>query len=179
MSVSTVPPNPSRPLLSVAAAARACGVSRRTIHRRLAAQAFPAATQTEDGSWQIPVEDLLGAGFHPHAPSVEVPTPARPNDKGAHAPVLGGTPEVGTLRAALTEAEHRATAAEHRATLAEAVATERLRTIDTLSTALRALQPGPAPEKRAAETAEEPPAAAKGQERAERSRWWHRKERSR
>ncbi len=184
MDVSTDLPSPGRPLLSVSGAAKACGVSRRTIHRRLAEKAFPAATQDHDGTWRIPVDDLLGAGFHLYAPVPETPIPTQGGTESAHGPAQERTPEVGRLRDALVEAERRLGTAEHRANLAEAIAAERLRTIDTLSTALRALQPGPQParptphdEHRAAPPPGQPPSPEAADPPRPR-RWWSRRRRS-
>jgi hypothetical protein len=177
----------ARPVLTVSAAARACGVSRRTIHRRLAEHAFPSATQTPEGTWQIPIEDLLGAGFHLNAPTLDTPPDAHEQVMAgtphAQAVVNGSTPEVHTLRGALTEAERRIAAAEGRANLAEAVATERLRTIEALNLALRALQAGPQPVDRlhdlvTAPAPDTPPrtvATRADAPDAKHVRWWHRR----
>ena len=53
----------TRPELTVSEAARACSVDRRTIGRRLRADAFPNAHKLEDGTWRIPVPDLIAAGL--------------------------------------------------------------------------------------------------------------------
>jgi hypothetical protein len=170
--VAAGPPTPARPRLSVSAAARACGVSRRTIHRRLAEQAFPEAVQAEDGTWSIPVEDLLAAGLRLHAPATGVPIHAQGADGAAHAPAQGEEQgahrpgqEVGALRAALDAAERRAVEAERRVEVLEAVASERGRALATLELALRALQPGPSSP--APQGTGDSPASP-------RSRWWRR-----
>lgn len=160
--VAAGPPTPARPRLSVSAAARACGVSRRTIHRRLAEHAFPGAVQAEDGTWSIPVEDLLAAGLQLHAPAPCAPIPAQGDEQGIHLPAQ----EVGSLRAALDAAERRAADAERRAAMAEAVASERGRALAALELALRALQPGPLPSPAVEATGNAPVSL--------RRRWWRR-----
>src|SRR5512133_1215805 len=59
----------SRPSLTIAEAARLCGVSVSTIRRHLAAERFPTAHQQpspipgQRGLWRIPTQDLLAAGL--------------------------------------------------------------------------------------------------------------------
>lgn len=53
-----------RPRHQLSRAAAMAGVSQSTMKRRLRAGAFPHAAQDDTGAWVIPVEDLLGAGFH-------------------------------------------------------------------------------------------------------------------
>ena len=61
----------SRPGLTIAEAARTCGVSASTIRRYLAAGRFPTAHQQpspipgQRGLWRIPTQDLLAAGLRP------------------------------------------------------------------------------------------------------------------
>lgn len=57
-----------RPRWSAAESARRCGVGRATIQRALDAKRFPNAVKGENG-WEIPLEDLLAAGFKPDRPA--------------------------------------------------------------------------------------------------------------
>jgi len=57
---------PARLTLSAAEAARRARVGRATIQRALAAKQFPGATKGENG-WEIPLSDLILAGFPPTA----------------------------------------------------------------------------------------------------------------
>jgi hypothetical protein len=123
----------SRPELTVTEAAKAAGVDRRTIRRRLDADDFPNAHRDtgkqgpESGPWLIPVEDLLAAGLKLHQPTgPDEPTTDAAN---AHAQTEAN------LRAALSDAVRRAE-------VAEAVAAERERVIQAQELALRALMPG-------------------------------------
>ncbi len=119
-----------RPMLTITEAARAAGVDRRTIRRKLDAGAFPGAVQdTEPGRggsvWRIPVTELLAAGFVLHAPTPpEEPVPPAPADTDLRA-------ENEQLR--------------RRAEVAEAIAEERGRALDDARLALRALTAGPTP----------------------------------
>ena len=59
-------------------AARACDVSAQTIRRRLRDEVFPnASKETLDGveTWQIPLGDLLAAGFSPTSDGRPAKTP--------------------------------------------------------------------------------------------------------
>lgn len=127
-----------RPSFTVAAAARATGVSRRSISRLLETGKLEGATKTTAGVWSIPTEALLAAGLTLHAP--EPPPNTAENTSNASNPALSAADEVTVLRAELNEWKHRAQ-------LAEALATERAATLDDLRTALelaqRALPPAP------------------------------------
>lgn len=139
----------ARPALTITEAARAAGVDRRTIRRRLDAGDLPNAYRDppEEGAWQIPVTDLIAAALPLHRP-----LPAHQND----------------------EAEEWC----RRALVAEAVAEERERTIAALERALLALEAGPAPAPASPEAVygprprpvkpEPPPEAAP----AARRHWW-------
>jgi hypothetical protein len=52
--------------LSISEAAAVCGVRRRTIRRRQQAGEFEHAYKDADGSWRIPVNDLIAAGLRPN-----------------------------------------------------------------------------------------------------------------
>lgn len=66
-------------MLSATEAAEACGVSLRTMSRRLNAGKVPGA-ERKGNSWAVPLEGLLAAGFHPYrsepAAAAVVPDPA-------------------------------------------------------------------------------------------------------
>jgi hypothetical protein len=113
----------SRPELTASEAAKATGVDRRTIGRRLKNDDFPNAHKV-DGSWRIPVTDLLGAGLQVHAPTPP-DTPPTPPDPD----------EVARLTAENAELRHRAE-------MAEAVAAERAEALADARLALRALTAG-------------------------------------
>ncbi|MFD6883000.1 hypothetical protein [Rhodococcus sp. NPDC060084] len=72
-----------RTTFSAAAAARGARVGRATIQRALAANQFPGATKGEH-SWEIPLNDLILAGFSPIAMQPQEEAVARrsnlPND---------------------------------------------------------------------------------------------------
>jgi len=51
--------------LSISEAAKICGVKRRTIRRRHQAGEFQHAFRDPDGTWRIPVNDLVAAGLRP------------------------------------------------------------------------------------------------------------------
>jgi hypothetical protein len=153
---------PARPALTISEAASACGVNRRTIRRRLDAGAFPSAYRDEAVSqgpapWRIPVEDLLGAGLRPHAP-----TPPTEAAEGVSPGPVTAPGEVERLRAEL--AEERA-----RRRVAEAVAEEREKALEDARLALRALTAGP-PEPAPETPASPPPETISGRVR----RWWRR-----
>lgn len=127
---------PSGPTLSMAEAARACGVSVSTMRRHRDALMAHGATR-HDASWVIPLSALLSCGLMPRA--TPPASPSR-NDVTAIMTPASDTPltkEVQDLRKQLVNAEHRAE-------LAEAVAAERQHTIDAQRIALRALEPRPA-----------------------------------
>jgi len=119
----------SRPKFSVVQASVRTGAARSTIQRHLRKGAFPNAHQLPDGTWQIPVTDLIGAGFR-----VDAPTPADEVTRGqAHdAEVMA---RVSALESQLAQALARAAAAE-------AVAAERERVIEVQANTLRMLTAG-------------------------------------
>jgi helix-turn-helix protein len=127
----------SRPSLTVAEAARLCGVSASTIRRHLAAGRFPTAHQQpspipgQRGLWRIPTQDLLAAGLRPR----QAQTPDREEDDRPSRQTVGqpGDDRVRELKHALELERTRRRAAED-------LAAERAHTIQTLETALRALQ---------------------------------------
>jgi Helix-turn-helix domain len=136
----------SRPSLTIAEAARLGGVSVSTIRRYLAAGRFPTAQQRSSavpgqrGAWRIPTQDLLAAGLQP---------------RQARTPHHDGYDEPSSRRTAdepvndrVRELEHALELERTRRQAAEDLAAERARTIQTLESALAALQTqhaGPAP----------------------------------
>lgn len=142
---------------SVAEAARQCGVGRATVQRALQAGRLPNAEQGRRG-WEIPVSDLIGAGFAPGRPTApdapaapdraarehgRAPEPSRPEQVTGQ---LTEHPDTARLRALETElAVERA-----RREAAEQLAAERAERVADLRSALRMLEAAPA----------EPPAPA-------------------
>jgi excisionase family DNA binding protein len=127
----------SRPTLTIAEAARLCGVSASTIRRYLAAGRFPGARQQSSpipgqrGLWRIPTQDLLEAGLRPP----QARTPGREEDDRPSRQTVG-QPVDDRVR----ELEHALELERTRRRAAEDLAAERAHTIQTLETALRALQ---------------------------------------
>lgn len=146
------------PVLNLADAARACGLSVSTLRRHRDVLIAHGATR-HDASWAIPISALIAAGLMPSVTPPDAPPP------DGVTPVM--TPHddapMTALRDALAEAERRAVDAERRAAIAEAVATERERIIDAQALALRLL--------------EAPTATVNHHETTTRQRrpWWHRR----
>ncbi|GAA2639890.1 helix-turn-helix domain-containing protein [Streptomyces axinellae] len=188
-----------RPMLTQRQAADACEVSRTTIRRRREEGAFPNAVLSE-GTWRIPVEDLLAAGLRLHAPAP--PDPGHDDGQEEAAAGVGAGESPGHTMATLTEVERlRAELAELRREAAEAEAGRRaaeaearvLREMDAariahiadLQQALAALAPAPeraeipasrprpVSEAPASPASPEQPGADGGaQEPGPRRRWW-------
>lgn len=134
----------TRPLLSLAEAAAAAGVSRRTISRRIAEGDIVNAERSTSGAWEIPAESLIAAGYELTAPTPEPePAPVEPE------PASPAPDEIAALTAELTEWRRRAE-------VAEAVAAERAAALEDVRTTLAMAQrmltagespaPTPAPE---------------------------------
>jgi hypothetical protein len=155
----------SRPSLTIAEAARTCGVSASTIRRYLAAGRFPGAHQQSSpipgqrGLWHIPPQDLVAAGLRPRQARI-------PDQQQQHEP----SRRRGIVQPAddrVRELEHALELERTRRRAAEDLAAERAHTIQSLEGALRALQahhaapapnpdraaPSPAPPSDAADTA--------------------------
>lgn len=151
-----------RPLLSVAEAAAAFDVTKRTLQRRLAAGDLAGATKDPDGRWKIPIEALHAASFAARqgttddttpAPSV-APTPTNPSETRENSASSDAT-EAASLRAILRDTQQQLDAERHRREAAEQNAND-------LRTALRMLEAGTV----------QPPAP---QQPAQRRRWWQRR----
>lgn len=127
MADNATPDN--RPRFSVVQASLRTGKARSTIQRYLRKGAFPNAYQEADGTWSIPVEDLLASGLR-----VDAPTPADHVEHG-HAPGGADPARIAELEAALAQALARAAAAEQ-------IAAERDRIIEAQAQALRMLTAG-------------------------------------
>jgi hypothetical protein len=140
----------SGPGLTIAEAARLCGVSVSTIRRHLAAGRFPTAHQQpspipgQRGLWRIPTQDLLAVGLRP---GQDRP----PDQEQQHEPSSGRTTgQPGDDR--VRELEHALELERTRRRAAEDLAAERAHTIQTLERALAALQakhaaPAPNPDR--------------------------------
>jgi hypothetical protein len=117
---------------TVSQAATQCGVSRRTITRKIEQLAELGATKDSTGQWRIPVPALLAAGLHPGRPT---PPDTDPLSQGGDpAPAQ----ELSRLRAEL--------AAERAArTAAEALAAERAERIADLKHTLLMIEAHPRP----------------------------------
>ena len=126
------------PSLTIAEAARLCGVSASTIRRYLAAGRFPTAHQQpspipgQRGLWRIPTRDLLAAGLRPR--QARTPNPEQEDDRLSRQRV--GRPGDDRVR----ELEHALELERTLRRAAEDLAAERAHTIQTLETALLALQ---------------------------------------
>jgi Helix-turn-helix domain len=150
------------PSLTIAEAARLCGISASTIRRYLAAGRFPTAHQQpsptpgQRGLWRIPTQDLLAAGLRPrqaYRPDQQHRTEPSPRP-------AAGQPADDRVQ----ELEHALALERTRRQAAEDLAAERAHTIQTLEGALRALQahqaaPAPNPDRAAASPA--PPSDAR------------------
>jgi hypothetical protein len=129
--------------LSISEAAQVCGVRRRTIRRRHQAGEFEHAFKDPDGSWKIPVNDLIAAGLRPNV----VADPDEPRI------MFTATSQVDRLRMEVSVLRERVRALE-------VIARERGERVTDLRTILRMLpaptEPVESPTVRAEE--EEPPA---------------------
>ncbi|WP_395152380.1 hypothetical protein [Ilumatobacter sp.] len=137
---------PQGHLFSVREASEVFDVSADTIRRRLKADEFENAFKdTIDGSetWQIPIGDLLGAGFKllpAAAPSDDSPTIVEPV---ALTDRVEDQSEVDELRSLLVEARHRAELAEKDVQREVDLRAVSERIITALEGQVRALQAGP------------------------------------
>jgi hypothetical protein len=103
-----LPPEPLRPTLGLAEAARAARVSARTIRRRIDAGQIPNARREPgpQGGWIIPADELLAAGFRLHAPELPPATETMPDPDSPEARAFDAD-EMTALRIAI--ARERAT----------------------------------------------------------------------
>lgn len=118
--------------LSLAAAARECGVSRPTIERAIKAGRLPNAQRNHRGHWAIPVPDLLAAGFN-------IGKPSPPEDDAPpvqHAGMHTEPDEHARLHARIADLEAALDRERAARAAAEALAEERLARIDDLKAAM-------------------------------------------
>jgi hypothetical protein len=151
----------SRPSLTIAEAARTCGVSASTIRRYLAAGRFPTAHQQpspipgQRGLWRIPTQDLLAAGLRPG--QARLPDQEQNNEPSSRR--TAGQPGADRVR----ELEHALELERTRRRAAEDLAAERAHTIQSLEGALAALRAhhaGPPPNSDRAAPSPTPPSGA-------------------
>jgi hypothetical protein len=151
----------SEPRLTIAEAARLCGVSASTIRRYLAAGRFPGAHQQpspipgQRGLWRIPTQDLLAAGLRPGQARL-------PDQEQNNEPSSGQTADQ-PVADRVRELEHSLELERTRRRAAEDLAAERAHTIQTLEGALAALHAhhaGPAPNPDRATPPPAPPSGA-------------------
>lgn len=129
---TTRPPS-GGPVLGLAAAAKACGVSVSTLRRRRDELGELGAVSTPQG-WRIPITALIAAGLMPPTtPPLTPDSPVQPLTGGSDAPS-------DAFREELDELRSRLAVAEQRAAVAEAIAAERERLIESQAMALRMLE---------------------------------------
>lgn len=177
-----------------AQAATACGVGRTTIRRWRQAGLLPGAYETPEGTWMIPLADLLAHGAQVGTPAPPDPPPAaeeeaQPQPAPAAEEVARLRTELERVRAELVAAEHRAEVAGTEAAGLKQRLEERAEHIADLRRALTALMP--APERAGLEPgpaapappAAPPPASVPGQQSGDGhqeedgGRWWKRRRR--
>jgi hypothetical protein len=128
----------SGPSLTIAEAARLCGVSASTIRRYLAAGRFPTAQRKpsaipgQRGLWRVPTQDLLAAGLRPG----QARPPGQEQKNEPWSGRTAGQPGGDRVR----ELEHALELERTRRRAAEELAAERAHTIQTLENALVALR---------------------------------------
>lgn len=120
-------PQDSARFFTLADAAKICGVSSRTMGRRLHRRDIPGATFDEiKGTWQIPLEGLADAGLKPYAYK---------NPKASST----DSDETSRIRERLEEALVRVAVAEARATDLERLASNLERSVSNFETTQKAL----------------------------------------
>lgn len=126
----------NRPSFTLREAADRCGVSLSTMRRRHASGAFPLTFKDPDGAWRVTIEDLLGAGLSPAAPTgVSDPDYAHDEPRGTFMSVAVDQ---------WVSMADRLSRAEAETALLRAVLEERGRALDDLrALAFRELEPGP------------------------------------
>ena len=133
---------PEQPLvlqMTTAQAAKACGISRPSMARRIKKGHFPGATQDVNGAWSIPVPDLLAAGLNPGKPTAAPAEQAREQGEQATEQVSAHPPEQGEQVMTITVTEY--IDLRTRADRYEAIATERGTALEDLRRMTRALEP--------------------------------------
>lgn len=127
-------------LLTMREAAEQCGVAKSTITRKRQNGKFPNAQQKE-GTWYIPVEDLIAAGMLDQVNNTDASAPSAEQRKDTSAPKQ-------ELLYELKLAHQKLEAQRNDSHRLQQLLDEKERTITALSTALRALEPAahPTPE---------------------------------
>lgn len=123
------------PVLGLAEAAKACGVSESTLRRKRPELLAAGATQTSKG-WRIPVPALIELGLMDRTTAPDAPdSPPQPRQEALTAPATQSPSDtlLEALRAKLADAEKRAA-------VAEAIAQERERIIEAQARTLRMLE---------------------------------------
>lgn len=118
---------------TVSTAAEACGVSRKTIDRRLPQLAEHGASKDVTGQWTIPLSALYATGLRPGRPKGPDSEPPGERTVEQH------DSTVQLIRTELDSWQRRATEAEKRAAVAEAESSARAAHISSLEHAMRAL----------------------------------------
>lgn len=139
------------PLMGLAEAASACGVSVSTLRRKRPQLKDLGAAETAKG-WQIPVTALITLGLMDRVTSPSHESPTTLTVKGfttppREAPDDAPSEVLEALRTAHAELLGKLADAEKRAAVAEAVASERERIIQAQASALRMLEPAAKVEK--------------------------------
>lgn len=130
----------AEPVLSLAEAARACGLSVSTVRRRLPRLTEHGATR-HDTSWRIPISALVAEGLMPRVTPPDTPsrdTLTRSTTRHDETPSDASSER---LRVQLAEAEKRAAVAEAELRGARALVDEKQRAIDAQAHTLRLLEP--------------------------------------
>lgn len=130
----------SEPVLSLAEAARACGVSVSTMRRRLPRLTEHGATR-HDTSWRIPISALVTEGLMPRVTPPDAPS--RDTLTRSMTPPVDTPSDTSlqALREQLADAEKRAAVAEAELRGTRALIDEKQRTIDAQAHALRLIEP--------------------------------------
>lgn len=123
------------PVMGLAEAAKACGVSVSTVRRKRDELRAHGAAETSRG-WQIPVTALIAVGL------MERTTDAPSSDTPRAAPDDALKAEVDALRQQLAAATQRAAVAEERVDGMRALVSAHERIIETQARALRMLEKG-------------------------------------
>lgn len=134
--IGAMQPSSDGPVLGLAEAAKACGISVSTLRRKRGDLEDAGAIATPAG-WRIPITALVSLGLMP----ATTPPPEEPRMAPTmQPPAGGGNAPADTLREELDALRSRLVAAEQRAAVAEAIAHERERVIEAQATALRMLE---------------------------------------
>lgn len=142
----------SAPVLGLAQAAKACGVSESTIRRKRPDLLAAGATQDSRG-WRIPIPALVELGLMDRTTPPDTPeTPSFVVQEAVMEP-----PVQSPLEPLVEALREKLAAAEQRAAVAEAVSAERERIIEAQAQTLRMITAGPsAQEESPAAPAQEP-----------------------